>query len=162
MIGAHDVQAEVDACGDPGAGENLALVDEQDLRTDTHLREALRELRGELPVRRRRATVKQPGGGQRERPHAHRCDPGPPIGRPPQRPDHGSGGFARVEPRHDHGVGGVDRAEAARHADLDPGGGQDGSGPLGTDLERVPVALDRTAEDLSGDREVEQDHIGDG
>jgi hypothetical protein len=66
MVAAHHVQAQVQARGDTGAGEDVALVQVQHLGIDPHRREAVGELRGGIPMGGGAAAVGQAGIGQRE------------------------------------------------------------------------------------------------
>ncbi len=74
MITAHQVQAQVDAGGDSGAGHHLPGVDVADVRVDPDARVTGGELAGVAPGRRGPPAVEQPGGGERERTGAHRYE----------------------------------------------------------------------------------------
>ncbi len=67
---AHDVQARVDPRGRARARDDVAVVDEQDVRVHLDLRVAGRELVGVAPVRRDAAPVDEPRLGEQERARA--------------------------------------------------------------------------------------------
>ena len=72
VVAAHQVQAQVDAGGDAGRGQHVAVVDEQHVRVERDLREAARGTARRGPVRGRRPAVEQAGRGQHERAGADR------------------------------------------------------------------------------------------
>ena len=77
VVAAHDVQAQVDAGPDAGRGEHVAVVDEEHVRVEPHLREVPAEPVGVGPVGRGRPAVEPAHGGQHERAGADRDQPGP-------------------------------------------------------------------------------------
>jgi hypothetical protein len=78
VIPADHVQAQVDAGGAPGGGQDVALVDEQHPRVDRHVRVPAGELLALRPVRGGPAAVEQPRVGQGECTGAQRDDATPP------------------------------------------------------------------------------------
>jgi hypothetical protein len=66
-IAAHDMQAEIEAGSGSGRGQDVAVVDEQQVRLHVDGRKARRELVGAQPVRGGRAVVENTGFGERER-----------------------------------------------------------------------------------------------
>src|SRR5258707_13268711 len=85
VVGPHDVQAQVDAGGGAGRGEDVAVVDEQLARVDMDGRVALGEGGRVHPVGGGGAPVEQSGGGQHEGPGAQADDPGGLLVGPPPR-----------------------------------------------------------------------------
>ena len=71
-LAAHEVQAGVDAGGRAGAGDDVAVVDEQDVGVEQDRREAVEELLAVAPVRGAGPAVEQAGGAEDERATAHR------------------------------------------------------------------------------------------
>ena len=84
-VGTHQLHAQVDASGQPGAGQHAALVHPQPVRVDLDRRMPRRQLGRVLPVRGGPAVVEQAGRGQGERPGAHRDHAGATRGRLAQR-----------------------------------------------------------------------------
>ncbi|OEJ26388.1 hypothetical protein AS594_19745 [Streptomyces agglomeratus] len=165
VVAPHDVQAEVEPGGDPGGGQDIAVVDEQDVRVDPHGGEQALEMPGRRPVRGRGAAVEVARGSQDV-----------PAG---ADGDHaGAGAYegeGGLEVLGQHALL-VDRAELVRRGDHDGvGGGQglgaelDGDGEVGvrTDRARRPDGTRhdlvegfarrvlRTAEDAVRDTEFE-------
>ena len=85
VVGADDVQAEVDAGGHPGRGEHVAVVDEEHVGVESHVRVPAPEPFRVRPVGGRRPPVEQAGGGEHEGAGADRHDPGAPVVRRAQR-----------------------------------------------------------------------------
>ncbi|GAA3802601.1 hypothetical protein GCM10022403_040860 [Streptomyces coacervatus] len=76
VVAAHHVQAQVDAGGDAGRGQDVAVVDEQHVRVDVDLREEALQLVGLRPVRGGGSAVEVAGGGQDEHAVADGGEPG--------------------------------------------------------------------------------------
>ena len=88
MVAAHEVQAEVDARGDAGRGEHVALVDVEDAGIDGDRGIALGQLLGVGPVRGGPPAVEQAGVREDEGAGADRGDArAARVGRP-QRVEH--------------------------------------------------------------------------
>ncbi|GAA2482399.1 hypothetical protein GCM10010276_19490 [Streptomyces longisporus] len=143
VVAAHHVQAQVDAGGDAGRGQDVAVVDEQYVRVDVDLREEALQLVGLRPVRGRGAAVQVAGRGEDE--HA-----GADGGEPGAGPDVGESGGQLV------GEDALleDRTEFVRRRDDDRvGGGQglravlDLDGEVGVGLHRARWP-DRAGHDL--------------
>ena len=66
MVVAVHMQAQVDARGHSGAGQDVAFVHEQAVRADSDGREPAGEFVGVLPVRSRLASVEQTRAGEGE------------------------------------------------------------------------------------------------
>jgi hypothetical protein len=76
VVVAVHVQAQVDARGHSGAGEDAAFVDEQEVGGNADRREPAGKFVGPLPVRGRLEPVEQARAGEGECPDADRRDPG--------------------------------------------------------------------------------------
>jgi len=100
------VQRGVDARGRARAGDDVAVVDEEDVRVEQRLREPFGQLVGVAPVGRAAAAVEQAGGAEDEGTAADRQDDGAALVGLAQRLEHGrrvvvaDGGG-----RHDHQIG---------------------------------------------------------
>ena len=70
-----DVQAQVDSGGHSGRGEDVTVIDVELVRPDDDRGVHPLQTRALLPVGGGRAAVKQPGGGEGERPRADRHQP---------------------------------------------------------------------------------------
>jgi hypothetical protein len=116
VVGAHDVQREVDGPGGPGRGQHLAVVDVQHLGVEPHLRVAAGELVRVHPVGGRRPPVEDAGGRERERAGAERHDPCPPVVGAADR-GHGVAGRLHRARRDHERVGEVDRLDAVTGVD---------------------------------------------
>ncbi len=66
QIAPHQMQAQVESGGEPGAGEDIAVVHVQHRLVDLHLRVPLGQLGGVQPMGGRAASVEQPRLGERE------------------------------------------------------------------------------------------------
>ena len=80
VIGAHELHAQVDPGGQPGAGQHRSLIHPQHVRVDFHRRVPGGELAGVLPVRGGPAVIEQSRRGQREGTRADRDHPRAPGG----------------------------------------------------------------------------------
>ena len=122
VVAAEDVQAEVEARGDAGRGQHVALVDVEHVGLDAHARVAGGEVGGVAPVGGRAAAVEHAGGGQRERAGADRDHARAAGVRGAQRVEHRLGGHAQVgrEARDEHRVGVDERLEAGLGDDVKP------------------------------------------
>ncbi len=79
QLAAHQVQARVDAGGGARAGDQVAVVDEEDVAVHLGRRIAPRQLVGVHPVRGAGPAVEQSGRARDERPRTHGQDDGPGI-----------------------------------------------------------------------------------
>src|SRR5262245_15184325 len=71
-----EMQTQVDPGRETGRREDVAVVDEQPVLVELHLRVDAAEQVGPLPVRGRRPIVEQTGRTENERARADRRDPG--------------------------------------------------------------------------------------
>ncbi|GCB48332.1 hypothetical protein SNL152K_5656 [Streptomyces sp. NL15-2K] len=150
VVAAHHVQAQVDPGRDPGGGEHVAVVDEQDVRVDRDLREEPLEAVGVRPVRGGRAAVEAAGGGED-------VDAGADGGEAGAGPDAGEGGGQLVG---EHALL-VDRAELVRRRDDDRVCGGQGLGAVADVDGEVGVGVDRARRpDRAGDDLVQTPPLG--
>jgi hypothetical protein len=108
MVTPDEMQAEIEARGDPGAGQDHAFVDVEHVGIDVGRGEAAGQLAGGVPMRRRAAAVEQAGLAEHERTGADRHDARAPPVRPSQRSRgaaHIGGRGEIVDARHDNRVG---------------------------------------------------------
>ena len=122
-VPADDVQAEVEAGGQPGGREDVAVVDVEDVGVDLDRRELPRELVGEGPVRRRAPAVEQAGVGEDERARADRHHARAPGVGGGERVERGAlpGDTVRRASAGDDEVGVLERLEARRDVHRHPG-----------------------------------------
>ena len=171
VVLADHVQAQVDAGGAPGRGQDVALVNEQDAGIHRHPGMLACEQAAFCPVRGGAAAVEQPGGGQGERARAQRHDPAAPCVRLPQHIEHrGRVRRGRDGRQHDHRARGADLPgpvgrqdpESAVGGHRPPGeAAYEGAVP-GNAANRGPLV----AEDVAGHPQLEhgdpvRDHDGD-
>jgi len=104
MVGAHDVQEQVQAGTDAGRGQHVPAVDVAHGRIDVHGGKAGGEIGGMGPVRRSAATFQQAGLGEHERAGADRRDPGAGGVRRTQHIDHPPSPLSPTHAGHEHGV----------------------------------------------------------
>jgi hypothetical protein len=110
VVATEQVQAEVDAGAEAGAGEHVALVGEEHARVDAHTGVEGAQLVGVLPVRRGGPAVEQAGGREHEGTGTDRHQPGVRPDRRQRRTEVGRKRAVRawarhLGARHDHGVG---------------------------------------------------------
>jgi hypothetical protein len=74
MVKLDEVQAEIDAGTGPCGGEDVAVVDIEDVGVEFHRGPAARELRGVQLVGGGRPSIEQAGSGEQIDPGADRCD----------------------------------------------------------------------------------------
>ena len=160
VLGAHQVQAQVDAGGRAGAGEDRAVLDVEHRRIDHDVRVARGEGVGEKPVRARAAPVEQTGRCQGERAAADREHPAAPGDAGPQRVDERGGRRAVERPGRDGDqVGGGEPPEPMLGADGEARRGAQRGCVDGDDREvvdRQPSVGPRRAEDLAEHAELER------
>jgi hypothetical protein len=115
----------LDAGGDAGRGQHVALVDVQHFRIHLHLRMAARQLRSRGPVRGGRASVQQAGFQHRKGAQAQRHHAGAARVRLTQRlQQRRRGGAAVVVPgRHDDDVGALQAIESVAGTNAEAGAG---------------------------------------
>lgn len=106
VVGADQVQAQVDARGGPGAGGYIAQVDVERVGLDLDLREAGGEFGGHPPVGGRPPAVQQPRLCEHEGAGADRDNAGAASVGLPDRVKHGGRGRfpAALQAGDDHGV----------------------------------------------------------
>ncbi|MGX1494159.1 hypothetical protein RKD41_006418 [Streptomyces tendae] len=159
VVGAHDVQADVDAGRGAGRGEDAAVVDEQHVRVDLDPRVHPAERLGDLPVGGGPASVEETGGGQDEGGRADRDDARVRANQGERAGELGGqlgGDVLRGHGGDDHGVGRGEDLRAVLHAD----------GEVGVAAHRVAVhaagqhlvAAVGGAEDPAGDAQLEGVH----
>ena len=138
VVEADDVQGQVKRGRAAGRGQDVAVVNEQDVRAEVDLRVAAPEVGGELPVHRGRAAVEQPGLGQRVGAGAQADQPGASLVGAPHGLDDGRvRGRVGVGPVwHDDGVRAVDAAQVPGPADGEHRVAHGHPGPGGHDLNR--------------------------
>ena len=140
VVGADQVEAQVDARGRAGGAGDVAVVDIQHVGHDGHGGIAPREQPRVAPVRGGGAAIEQPGAGQHERAGADRDDARAPGVRGPQRRDElvGRVGVQVGAARHDHGVGQRQPLEPVLRDDVERAERRQPAGVLGADVEVVP------------------------
>ena len=165
-LAAHQVQARVDAGRGAGAGDEVAVVDEQHVRVHLGQWEACGELGGVPPVGGAPAPVEQPGRPEDERARAHAEQDGAGRVRRPQGLEQGwRVGLLLAGGGHHHEVRAHQPVEPERrhHLHAHPGGERlPGHRPAHPELERGHAlfgAID--PEDLAGDAELEQRQLVD-
>ena len=144
VVGANDVQAQVDSRGQPRRGEHVAVVDEQHLLVDPHRGVQPPQRVGELPVGGRGPPVEQACRGEDERAGADRHQPG--AG--PDRVERGA------DVRREHPVPSGGRV--ARAGDDDGVGGGEHLGPGGGNQSKAVGRRDGVARQPAGDDVVER------
>ncbi len=165
MVGAHQVEAEVDAGGDPGRGEDVAVVDEEHVLVELDPREGPPELGAVHPVGGGGPAVEEAGCGEDLGAGAYRDDPGAGAdagegvgedlrqGLALEEPGHGMGG------RNDHGVGRGEGLGAGGDADGEAriaGHGPAVGGADGDLVQAAPVLGARVPEDARRHAELER------
>lgn len=140
LVGAYQVQAEVDAGRRSGAGRDVAVVHVQHGGVDPDPREPGGQFRGLGPVGGGPPLVQQSGCGEHEGARADADDPRAATVCPPDRGDQrgrhlGSGGL--LPARDQYRVRALQGVQARRHQEVVSGLGPYRAGVLGTDLERV-------------------------
>src|SRR5262249_40902480 len=75
-VAPDQMQTEVDPGRETGRREDVAVVDEEPVLVELHLRVDAAEQVGPLPVGGRRSVVEQPGRAEHERARTDRRDPG--------------------------------------------------------------------------------------
>lgn len=128
VVAPNHVQAQVEPGGGARRGQELAVVDVEDVRVDLDPRKLGGEHIGGDPVRGGTEPVEETGGGQGEGATADRGDTGPVRGGGTQRVENGGGGGgARVaDTGHDDRVGVVEDVQPPRHRDAERARGHSG------------------------------------
>jgi hypothetical protein len=157
QVAADDVEAQVDAAAHPGGGQDVALVDVEDVALHRHGGELAREGVDVLPVGGGVQPVEHAGRGQREGPGADGHDPPAlPVGLGERLEDGRRPRGGRLGARHDQGVGRPHlRHPARRHCREAPSGAHPPVDGADGGLVR---GLRPGGEDLCRDRQVEGHH----
>ena len=160
VVQPDQMQAGVNPRGRAGAGDDLAVVDVQDIGIDLDQRIALRKLGGPQPVGGGPAAVQQAGRGQHERPGAVAEHAATAPGEVAECRQHGLGGrYGRLAPaHHDAEVRGAEPVQAGVDHDRQADVGADHPRRRGRDRVVVPgqpLGAAVTAEDLRGHAEPE-------
>jgi hypothetical protein len=119
VVEADDVQCQVQRRRTAGGRQDVAVIDEQDVRMKVHLRVTAPEVVGQLPVHRRRAPVKQACLSQRVGTGAQANQPRAAlVGALQGLDDSRMRGRVGIRPvRHEDGVRVIDVAEVAGSPD---------------------------------------------
>jgi hypothetical protein len=161
-VAADDVQAQVDAGGHAGRGQDVAVVDEEDVGVELHLREPAAEALGVGPVGGGRAAVEQPGRGQHEGAGADGHHPGLRAAQGQRGGDLGAQGGRHVrrvqmDAGHDQGVRSGDGRRVVVGPDLEAGRAAGRAAVGGDDghlVEALQVGVERAVKDLGGNAQV--------
>jgi len=164
QLAPDQVQAGVDPGGGAGAGDEVAVVDVEDVRVDLDLRVAGAQLVDAVPVRGDLPAVQDPGLGQHEHPRAHAEHHRPVRLRVPQGLEGLLGELAHPGGGDGDEVGAAQAVEPVPRDDVDTAGRADRPAGLRSAHPEVehgqPVVGAVQAEDLAQHPELEDRELG--